>query len=297
MQPEPLPSASFAARLHDTLDAIRSDFQSVLERSAIRNVDPNRGSSEMVFFGFADWDWAPDDTLIGDRTRLLATLNEWADLLMLLHRDAVQSTLDRIGEQLELLRGWLTRDGSDHTVPSTIADAAVKADQAFAALDELIRIGVHGAAELIVVPDTNALLNEPDVTAFQTAVGSSAYTVVMLTTVLSELDELKDRGRTEDVRARATAAIRRLKGLRDRGDLRVGVPVQGKIRLRMEHREVEPRSILNWLDPATPDDRILAGTLDLQARSPIAHVVLVTGDINLQNKAAAVGLPFADPSP
>jgi predicted ribonuclease YlaK len=113
--------------------------------------------------------------------------------------------------------------------------------------------------------------------------------------VLGELDELKDRGRTPDVREKAGKAVRRLKGYRDRGSLAEGVTVTGKIRLRLEHREVNAQSVLDWLDPAVPDDRIIAAALRLQSDHPAGLVILVTTDINLQNKADATGLPYAEP--
>jgi len=83
--------------------------------------------------------------------------------------------------------------------------------------------------------------------------------------------------------------------LRDRGDLRVGVPVTHEVTLLAEHREVRCEDVLDWLDPDVPDDRILAGALDLQARRPAATVVLVTRDLNLQTKAVAVAMPFVEP--
>ena len=44
-----------------------------------------------------------------------------------------------------------------------------------------------------------------------------------------------------------------------------------------------------------PDDRIVAAALRLQSDHPAGVVVLVTADLNLQNKAAAAGLPYAEP--
>jgi predicted ribonuclease YlaK len=49
-----------------------------------------------------------------------------------------------------------------------------------------------------------------------------------------------------------------------------------------------------WLDPNHEDDRIIASALDLQVRHPADSVILVTSDINLQNKAQAAMLTFAD---
>ena len=288
---------SFAVRLADDLEVIRVAFASVIQRSEIINTDLNRGSRDIVFIGFPTVGWASDEGLVGERTRLLVRVHEWADLFALLHRNALPVTQTRIDERLELVRNWLIRDGGDWSVPTTIQQALAKADETFAGLVELIELGTHGQRATLVVPDTNSLLRDPDVAAFRAQVGSDSYAVVMLTTVMSELDELNDRGRTQDVRDKAKAAVRRLKGLRDRGDVRVGVPVQGRTTLRMEHREVSPASVLDWLDPSVPDDRILGGALDLQARFPAATVLLITADLNLQNKAAAVGLPFADPEP
>ena len=42
---------------------------------------------------------------------------------------------------------------------------------------------------------------------------------------------------------------------------------------------------LSWLDPNVMDDRIIASALQIQVEHPAANILLVTGDINLQNKA------------
>ena len=52
---------------------------------------------------------------------------------------------------------------------------------------------------------------------------------------------------------------------------------------------------LGWLDPSNNDDRIIANALELQRTYPSDKVVLVTGDINLQNKAELAKLPYAEP--
>lgn len=146
---------------------------------------------------------------------------------------------------------------------------------------------------MFAVPDTSVLLRDPDVAVYGAQIGRTAYSVVLLPSVLSELDDLKDRGRTPEVREAAERAVRRLKGLSDRGDLRAGVTVQGNVSLRVEHRDNDPREMLPWLDPTVPDDRLLGDALHLQAREP--SVVLVTTDFNLQTKAAAAGAPFVEP--
>ena len=291
-----VPTDSFARRLMASLDDLEARYLDLLDRSAIRNVDPNRRGSGIVFVGASKWGWSPDAGLTGERTHLAAELDEWLSLFRLLHRDALPETEKRIGNASRLLRRWLLRDGRDTSIPPTVEQARDKAANAFVELRELIDMHASSSTGLVAVVDTNALLHLPDVADYRDVLGCDQFEVVLLPTVLSELDELKDRGRTADARDAATAVVRRIKGLRDRGNLRSGVPVEGKISLRAEHREVAPRGILDWLDPQVPDDRIIGATLDLQARYPSKTIVLVSRDINLQNKAAAVGIPIVDPS-
>jgi predicted ribonuclease YlaK len=59
----------------------------------------------------------------------------------------------------------------------------------------------------------------------------------------------------------------------------------------------EPRmdNLPLWLDPANKDDRIIASALEIQRGNPLTTVVLVSGDINLQNKAEMAFLSCAEP--
>ena len=69
------------------------------------------------------------------------------------------------------------------------------------------------------------------------------------------------------------------------------------ITVQTEAREVDVRAVLDWLDPTVPDDRLLAAALRLQSDHPSGAVVLVTSDLNLQNKADAAGLPYIETPP
>lgn len=284
---------SFAARLMSALDDLERRYAGLVERSRIRNIDLSDGG-HVVFIGFAEWDWDPDEALVAERTRLLADIEEWFSLFRLLHRSSLPETEARIEKAMELLRRWLMRKGGDHSIPSTLERAREMVASAFDELRSLVNLGTHGADGLLVVPDTNALMRCPDVADYKAVVGTNDFVAVLMPTVLAEIDDLKDRSRTPEVRDRAAGVVRRIKGLRDRGDLRTGVRVAGKTTLRAEHRDVQPHDVLGWLDRDVPDDRIVASALELQARHASGTVVLVTTDINLQNKAAAVGLPFVD---
>ena len=52
---------------------------------------------------------------------------------------------------------------------------------------------------------------------------------------------------------------------------------------------------LPWLKADNNDDRILAGFIEIMREHPRCQVILVTRDMNLQNKAEYAGLPFIEP--
>lgn len=117
--------------------------------------------------------------------------------------------------------------------------------------------------------------------------------------MLGELDELKIAHKNPDVRERAKRAIARIKGWRDQarragGTLNDGTVVDRSITIQSLHVEPDVNNSLSWLDGSVADDRIIAAVLALTAEHPAARVVLVTGDVNLQNKADAAMVEAAD---
>ena len=64
--------------------------------------------------------------------------------------------------------------------------------------------------------------------------------------------------------------------------------------LRSIAPEPDMRNSLPWLDP-NKDDRVLASILEVMRSHPRSPVILVTRDINMQNKAAHAAIPYVDP--
>jgi predicted ribonuclease YlaK len=64
------------------------------------------------------------------------------------------------------------------------------------------------------------------------------------------------------------------------------------ITIRLLQAEPDFDSTLSWLQRDNDDDRIIAATLEYQRQVPSSIVVLVTEDINMQNKAEAAKLPY-----
>jgi hypothetical protein len=52
---------------------------------------------------------------------------------------------------------------------------------------------------------------------------------------------------------------------------------------------------LPWLDPASLGDRLLASVIEVMRLDPHASVIVVTRDINLQNKLEFARVPFVNP--
>jgi rRNA-processing protein FCF1 len=294
------PIKPYAERLRDALAEIEGAFLRILGSSEIVNVNPNSRGSGVVVVGAADWGWAPSDSATtAARMDLLGLYRDWYKRVRLLFEHPTPEVLDRLGDADAFVCRWLERPREfDHSIPQAIGTAREVAQEEFQVFHELIDLASgRGDGSLRLLPDTNALLRNPDLASYSRGVGSDAYVVHIVTTVIRELDELKDRGRSGEVREQAQAVVRRLKGLRDKGSLGEGVNLTKTVVIRTEHREVDARGVLDWLDPDIADDRILAAALVLQSSYPDGTVILVTSDLNLQNKADAVGLPYVETPP
>jgi PIN domain len=158
----------------------------------------------------------------------------------------------------------------------------------------LRRLHDYSGNQPIFIPDTNALIYNhvldewrfPDVTKFS---------IALIPTVLSELDELKVNHRNEAVRSKADTIIHQIKEYRRRGKLTDGVPLNNGVS-SIVSIAAEPimNESLPWFDPNNKDDRILASLLELIQICPNSPIILVSRDINIQNKAEFAHFPFVE---
>ncbi|QYL19164.1 PIN domain-containing protein [Mycolicibacterium pallens] len=283
---------TYVERLLAELDVIERAYVDILNASSIKNIDPNRSGSGIIFIGAAKWGWeSSDNDLESARMALLRQIRDWQPRFRLLFPHPTPKVTNRLDKSFDRLENWLTRSGKSRSVPATIAEAlqTIKNHiQSLRALVELLPADEH-LVRLVV--DTNALIDNPDLAAYTGELGDR-YVVHLIPVVLREIDDLKRAGRNEAVREGAKRAERRLKGLRTNGDMRIGVRVQGDVTAKFEH--IEPRSdaLPDWLDLTVPDDRLVASALLLQSQHPASAMHVGTSDINLQTKLSAVGLPF-----
>jgi len=145
----------------------------------------------------------------------------------------------------------------------------------------------------LVIPDTNALLKNPDIENWEFE-GIRTFTLILTPTVLSELDVLKVRGNTE-VSSKAEKVIRKIKDYRRRGSLIQGIAIlKNRVYLRSIAAEPDMSKSLSWLDEKISDDRLLATAMEIIRKNMGSKVFIVTADINLQNKAEVASIPYCE---
>lgn len=270
---------------------IKDDIASLM---AMSDLHPEREYDGIVVLRTDGDHWWDDLPLEGRRlqSKILGDYGLYRDLVRILIRGLAsdgarefEEAVDTVMKHIEQQRG---------TWCKTVREAQTKTLRAIDTIQGLLDRLYSPEGEALVIPDTNALiLGAPlDQWSFDWC---DAFTVVLTPTVLAELDELKIAHRNSDVRTKAERLIRQIKEHGRRGDLRVGVPIlSGRITARAI--AVEPRmdESLPWLDAANNDDRILATTIEIIRRNLRSVVVLVTADINLQNKAQHARLPVCE---
>ncbi len=211
--------ASYLERLQGELAEIRATFGDIIRGSTIRYVNPNTSDSPIFFAGAADWGWGPSDApSTAARMVLLQRYRDWFVRLKLLFPHPTPEVETKLNETNDFVESWLVRDDSwDWNIPQTVEKAEAVGNTRLAAFDDLLELAGHTpeTTNLRVVPDTSALMRNPDMASYQRAFGTEPFTVHLVPPVLSELDDLKDRGKTQDVRDKAHAVDRRVKGLRE----------------------------------------------------------------------------------
>lgn len=179
---------------------------------------------------------------------------------------------------------------------SSIGEALLAVEKALCETDEAVaNLDDPAESSILLVPDTNALIASPALQSWRFE-GIPRFEILLVPTLLVELDQLKMDHRNQEVRDKAQAVIRQVKEFRRRGSLNEGVSVvKGTMTLRSFAKEPNVTEALPWLVPGVPDDCILASTVEAMRAHPRSTVLLVSGDINLQNKAAFAGVAFLEP--
>lgn len=286
-------------RHKSTASRLRTRFSDVTERLAelvkalpVRRIQTSFGNVVYIGPEFYLGERSPDQ-----QATQLALKREYgaiSELLKLIVSGGPSGLINSLEQADNRFKDWLDLNGSWSVTPSN-AENEKSVRAAAEPIERILDVlDATGKDEIVVVPETNSLLANADPTAYRDIAGQKAFVFMLLPTVLGELDKLKVEHRNPDVREKARKVIDRIKGWRRQGALVDGITVDKSIKVKAASREPDLKKTLSWLDPRNNDDRIIASVLTLQSESPSAQVILVSGDINLLNKADVAMIETAE---
>jgi hypothetical protein len=251
-------------------------------------------SGSVIFLG-PEYHWGKrSETQQAVQINLKRDYEPISELLRLTMRGAPKDFAQQFDEADKGFRVWLELEYPNYGLCPTPEANIKKLNSDVAKIESILAaLDATRGGELILVPDTSSLLTTADPTEYRKVAGQEGFVFMLLPTVLGELDRLKVTHQNPDMREKARAAIKRIKGYRKQGALMTGVTVDKSISVKAAHAEPDMEATLSWLDGNVEDDRIMASVLELQ-EYPAASIILVTEDINLQNKADAALITTAE---
>ena len=254
--------------------------------------DPNSG---IFYVPIHPWTWDPlDPAAVPTLGAARDASHRWSETGRLTISIAAPEHLEEFDEHIETCQRVLVRSKGAAGPPASTPAGVVTAVESAIARQVALMEGLPGAvepSETMVVPDTNALLQDPNLEEWVLGNGPVAITIVPQ--VITELDEKKAHG-NEGVARKATSLIQRFKEYGRRGDTFDGVKLAGPRLFRERALTPDMGLMPDSLDASHADDRILAASLHLASTHLSSRVVLVTRDRNLQNKARFAKLPAVD---
>jgi hypothetical protein len=283
--------STMASKIKGQLQCIADDFSPLLREIPIETLQRASG----ILFVAPDYyygDLSPEQK--NRQIGIIKRYDRMFELVQLLFSGCPPDIQKEIQEADSALKKWLQfdtnwsvsldRDANDGGFRNSLND-----------INALVKVFDSAPnAETILVPDTNILLEHIQPTDYARLSRAERFTILLLPTVLAELDTLKVNHRNESVRDKANAVIRTIKGWRSQGSLLTGITANKTITVRSVATEPKAAFFPSWLDKENYDDRIVASILQLSSECPNAEVFLVTGDINLQNKAEFASIDYMD---
>lgn len=271
-------------KIRAQLESISNELSQLIREASIKRMDRSRNVRVIA----PEYYWGElNAEQKNDQIRLKRKYDRIAEVISALLRNAPKDIAKEVTDSDKRYRMWLEFESNWSLKPSS-EENELRFKEDIEAVYKIISILSSGKDDdEIVIPDTNSIMFNPDPTSYRSLVGSGEFKFLLLPTVLNELDELKILHRNPDVREKANKCIKRIKGWRSQGSLQEGVTVDSNIKISAAYQEPDMDNTLSWLDRENCDDRIVASILAVQAEYPNSKVLLVTGDINLQNKADA----------
>ncbi len=237
-----------------------------------------------------------DDPTHQIQSQALEEYRKLSSILEILFKEQPENTINIFQEKREVVLKVIQQQWGQSTYFRNCHQALREAKEALNTQISLLnRLHTTSQDGFLMIADTNALLFNTNLDKWNFA-SVKQFTIVLMPTVLDELDKLKADSRSESVRQKSEKLIRQIKEYRGRGRLTEGVTlVRGKSQIVAIAVEPTFSESLPWLDENNNDDRLLASYLEIVRQRPHDRVVLLTRDINLQNKAEFAHIPFMEP--
>jgi len=276
---------------------LRKSHRELTEKLAglVKSINVRFSSYPPGAIGFPDHHWGELDA-IQRKTQLdlKREFGQWTEIMDIVLMNApkqinrkLKIAKEKFSEWIEFGSNWSINENPEHNEMKMREDAE-RFNELFDILD------VNGSETVFIIPDTNSLIKQPDPAHYRSIVGEESFSMLLLPSVLSELDKLKNLHKNIDFREKVKKVIDRVKGWRIQGSLLDGVIVDNSIIIRAIPREPNMELTLSWLDNTIIDDRIIASVLEIASTHPASRVVLSTADINLQNKAELAKIECVD---
>lgn len=156
--------------------------------------------------------------------------------------------------------------------------------------------------EALLIPDTCALYANPAFETWQFPGAVQRFTIVLVPSVVAEIDEHKDGHPSKKVREKAARIVRQIGEFRRRAQsegrrLVDGVPLNKALKSRVAAWPREPNMSRapGWLVASAADDRLLAAALEVGRDSAMSPIAVVTRDLNLHTKCELVRIGSLQP--
>jgi len=242
-----------------------------------------------------DHEWSQLD-LEGQRlqSKLLEDYRRLFETLSVLLLNQPSDALDALQQANKTITALI--DQNSATYLSTSQEAYGVGEKTYRSLLTLIaRLYDTELTQIILVPDTNALLYNHQLDKWRFEFKHS-FVLFFVPAVVSEIDFQKINHRNESVREKAISLTKQYKEYRSRGDIFEGVSiVKGHSMIAAAALEPDMNRSLPWLKSDNSDDKLLASSIEIMRQNPRKPVLLVTRDINLQNKCDYAKIPYIEP--
>ena len=286
--------------LTEEAERIRRLLEELFTHSSIRRVHNFGKRRDIVAVLVAQHSWQPlSDNGRQIQSKALEEYRRFYSVLQTLLREQPEDALKKLKDSNQEVLEVIQQGGATYT-----PEARLDFEKAYTSLAQQVELvnRLYGAPDdtVVFVPDTNALLYNPDLEDWRFD-DAPQFTIVLTPPVLSELDLLKVNHRVESVRDKSEKIIRMVKEYRRRGKssgrrLSEGVPlVKGVSNIMAIATEPDMDKSLPWLDAQNNDDRLLAGVIEVMRHHPRSPVLVVSRDINLQNKAEFANITCVEP--